>query len=157
VSAPMTLEVILMIGLQASGKSTFCRANFAKTHTYISRDQFPKSVKNPAARQRLLMEEALSQGQSVVVDNTHPTKEMRAEVLSLAKKYQARCVGYYFASVAKDCVARNSLREGDARVPDVAIFATIKKLEKPSLEEGFDQLFYVSLVDGGGFQIEPWI
>jgi predicted kinase len=152
----MTLEVVIAIGLQASGKSTYCRAQFSQTHVYLSRDLFPKSVKNPRARQSFLLEEALSQQKSVVIDNTSPSREVRAELLALAKQYQARCVGYYFASKVQDCIERNRLRSGIARVPDVAIFTTAKKLERPSLDEGFDALYYAQMLPEGGFQITPW-
>jgi len=39
------------------------------------------------------------------------------------------------------------MREGKARVPDVAIYATAKKLVAPSIEEGFDELLCVRLND----------
>ena len=43
----------------------------------------------------------------------------------------------------RECLARNARREGKARVPDVAIFATAKMLVPPSREEGFDELYRV--------------
>ncbi len=45
------------------------------------------------------------------------------------------------------CSRRNEMREGKARVPDVAIYATAKKLVAPSIEEGFDELLCVRLND----------
>jgi hypothetical protein len=41
---------------------------------------------------------------------------------------------------ARECLLRNEMREGKARVPDVAIYATAKKLVAPSVTEGFDEL-----------------
>ena len=41
------------------------------------------------------------------------------------------------------------------RVPEVAILSTAKKLELPTWEEGFDQLFYVRLEDRR-FAVEEW-
>jgi predicted kinase len=32
------MDIIILIGLQASGKSTFYRAHFADTHEHISKD-----------------------------------------------------------------------------------------------------------------------
>ena len=40
----------------------------------------------------------------------------------------------------KTAVARNRQREGKARVPDVAIFTTAKKLRPPTFQEGFDEV-----------------
>ena len=148
-------ELVLLIGLQASGKSTFYRAQLAATHAHISKDLLAKN-KNTHARQQRMIEEALSRQQSVAIDNTNPSLEVRAEIIALAKRFQAKCVGYYFASKVQDCLARNRLRVGDARVPEVALFTTIKRLALPRYDEGFDELFYVRLLPEGGFQISSW-
>jgi hypothetical protein len=55
-----------------------------------------------------------------------------------------------------DCLRRNAGRSGAARVPDVAILSTAKRLQRPNLEEGFDQLWFVSMVEGNGFLVRPW-
>ena len=47
----------------------------------------------------------------------------------------------------RECLRRNEMREGKARVPDVAIYATAKMLVAPSIEEGFDELLCVRLND----------
>ena len=47
-------------------------------------------------------------------------------------------------------------RQGRERVPDVAIFAIRSRLQPPSLEEGFDRLFTVSLdEEKGAFEVTP--
>jgi hypothetical protein len=63
--------------------------------------------------------------------------------------------GYYFESKVEDCLRRNAGRPEEERVPDVAILSAAKKLELPSLDEGFDQLFYVRLTEAG-FVVEEW-
>ena len=50
---------------------------------------------------------------------------------------------------------RNALREGIARVPEKAIAATSNKLEIPSYDEGFDELYFVKN-DGTIMTIEKW-
>ena len=45
-------------------------------------------------------------------------------------------------------IMRNRQREGKARVPDVAIFMTKKKLVAPAAEEGFDEVRVVMSSDG---------
>jgi predicted kinase len=149
------LELVLLIGLQASGKSTFYRERLAATHLHLSKDLLAKN-KNTHARQQKLLEEALSQYKSVAVDNTNPSQEVRAELLLVAKRFRAKCIGYYFESRVSDCLARNSQRAGAFRVPDVALFSTIKRLALPRYEEGFDSLFYVRLLAAGGFSVVAW-
>ncbi|MGH2495270.1 MAG: AAA family ATPase, partial [Ktedonobacteraceae bacterium] len=111
---------------------------------------------NPARRQRQLIEAALQQGLSVVVDNTNPTIEVRREIINLGRLYDAEIIGYYFEVQLKQCLERNRAREGKARVPDVAIFATIKKLTRPSYAEGFTRLFYVENKGDQNFEVSNW-
>ena len=52
---------------------------------------------------------------------------------------------------------RNAGREGKAKVPPVAIYATRKKLQPPSYAEGFDTLYNVSIAEEGAFEVRPWV
>jgi predicted kinase len=146
------MDVVILIGLQGAGKSTFFRTYFADTHVHISKDNF-RTAKNRERRQQRLLRDALEQGLSAVVDNTNPSAAARAPVLQIAKEYGARIIGYYFEPALAECLQRNRQREGAARVPDIALFATFKKLEPPSSVEGFDQLFTVRLSEQGDFTI----
>ncbi|MFB8790334.1 MAG: AAA family ATPase [Potamolinea sp.] len=137
-------SLIIFIGLQASGKSTFFRQHFAATHELVSKDLM-RNNKNRSRRQTQLIEQALQQESSVVVDNTNPTIEERAMLIEVGKQYDAQIIGYYFESEVRASISRNSLRSGKARVPDVAIYSTLKKLERPAFAEGFHKLFYLTL------------
>jgi predicted kinase len=150
------MELIILIGLQASGKSAFRHTHFSNTHFCISKDDSPKAKKRNKRQQRML-EEAFRQGLSVVIDNTNPSMRERAELIALARIFQAKVTGYYFESLVADCLKRNSGREGAARVPDVAIFSTIKKMQRPVYDEGFDKLFYVRITGALNFEINDWI
>jgi predicted kinase len=145
-------ELVIFVGLQASGKSTFFRARFAATHTHISKDLFSKN-KNRNRRQAQLIEDALQEGKSVVVDNTNPTAEERRPLIELGRRYGAKMVGYYFESEVRRCLERNRQRTGKARVPDVALYATAKKLVAPSYPEEFDELFYVCITGDSRFDV----
>src|SRR5947209_14086033 len=101
----MPPELVVLIGLQGSGKSSFYRARFAGTHDWVSKDRFPNN-RNPARRQRHLVEEALGAGRSAVVDNTNPTPEDRADLIALARSLGATVAGYYFESRLPDCLGR---------------------------------------------------
>lgn len=144
-----------MIGLQASGKSTFAQSRFGATHLYISRDLL-QGKSNPGRKQQLLLEAALREGNSVVVDNTNPTPEVRRELIDLGRLYAAEIIGYYFAVQIQQSLERNRARRGKARVPDVAIFATLKRLVRPSYTEGFTQLYYVSNQGNQNFEVSAW-
>jgi predicted kinase len=149
------MDVVILIGLQGAGKSTFFRTYFAGTHVHISKDNF-RTVRNRERRQQTLLRNALEQGLSVVVDNTNPSAVARAPVLQIGKEFGATIIGYYFESTLADCLARNWQREGVARVPDIALFATRKRLEPPSYGEGFDQLFTVHIIEPAGFVVAEY-
>ena len=150
-------ECVILIGLPAAGKSSFYRERFAGTHDHISKDLL-RNNRRPERRQEQLILESLSGGRSLVVDNTNASAAIRAPLIQAARAHGARVIGYYFPTEAGAALRRNRAREGKERVPDVAIFAVRKRLEPPSLEEGFDELFEVKLLeDDRRFEVVPWI
>ena len=150
------MEMVILIGLQASGKSTFCAERFSSTHEVISKDRFP-NARNAQARQMRLVGEALDAGRSMVIDNTNATRESRRALIEAARAREVKVVGYYFESRIGECVDRNRSRVGRARVPDVALYSTLKVLEPPSYPEGFDELFHVRFGAEGRFVVSAWI
>ena len=80
----MDVELVILLGLQASGKSTFFRERFAATHEHVSKDLF-RNNRNRNRRQRELVEAALGAGCSVVVDNTNPTVQERRLLIELGR------------------------------------------------------------------------
>jgi len=132
-------ELIIFVGLQGSGKSTYYHSNFAATHVHVSKDLM-KNVQSRDLRQREQIHKALSEGRSVVVDNTNPTPAVRAPLIELGHALGARVIACFFETPVKSAVERNRLREGKARVPDVAIYVTSKKLVPPTVAEGFDEV-----------------
>ncbi|HET7639703.1 MAG TPA: AAA family ATPase, partial [Ktedonobacteraceae bacterium] len=70
------MEMIILIGLQASGKSTFYRTHFAATHEHVSKDLLRASKnKNKNQQQAELIERAFQEKRSIVVDNTNATRQ----------------------------------------------------------------------------------
>lgn len=147
---PNPREAVLLIGLQASGKSTFYRQMLSGDHIHINLDTL-----HTRNKEWLLLEHCLQNGFSFTVDNTNPTIAEREKYIVPAKEYGYKIIGYFFQSVIADCMERNRARQGKARVPDKAIPCTSNRLELPSYQEGFDQLYYVKLKQGR-FLIEEW-
>jgi predicted kinase len=139
----LTVQLIIFVGIQASGKSLYYHRHFAATHVHVSKDLM-KNVRNRDARQSQMIEAALAAGKPVVVDNTNPTPIVRAPLIALGRKHGARVVAYVFDVPVKVAVARNRGREGKARVPDVVIYVTARKLVPPKFEEGFDEIHVVA-------------
>ncbi len=134
--------LVIFVGLPASGKSTYYFAHFAATHVHVSKDLLPRG-----ARQEPLIDQALAAGKSVVVDNTNPSAAVRAPLIALGRRHGARIIAYFFEADVKTLLVRNRQREGNARVPDVALFVTRKKLTPPSYDEGFDEIHVIKTTD----------
>lgn len=144
------MESVLFIGVQASGKSTFFQERFFTTHVRVNLDML-----RTRHRERQLFETCLRTGQPLVVDNTNPTMVERQVYIEAARAAKFRVVGYYFQSVVEDCKRRNEQRAVEQRVPLPGLLGTYAKLELPSRDEGFDELYYVKLVNDG-FVVEEW-
>lgn len=150
------MECVILIGLPAAGKSSFYRERFASTHDHVSKDLM-RHTRRPQRRQEQLMAQSLSRGRPVVVDNTNPSVAARAPLIAVARAHGAEVIGYYFPTEATDALRRNRARQGRERVPDVAIFASRKRLEPPSRAEGFDRLFVVRLIEPERrFEVSEW-
>ncbi|MBO6208232.1 MAG: AAA family ATPase [Lachnospiraceae bacterium] len=130
-------KMFVMMGIQGSGKSTFC-ARFLTDAVRVNLDTL-----HTRNKEALLIAECLEKGCDFVVDNTNPTREDRARYIPKAKEAGYHVTGYFMQSCIQDCIQRNAQREGKARVPNGAIAMTSNKLEMPSYEEGFDELYFV--------------
>jgi tRNA uridine 5-carbamoylmethylation protein Kti12 len=139
----------IFVGLPASGKTTFSNSMLRHYHVLISLDVF-KSRK--VEKHKLV--ECIEMSKECIIDNTNITKGERASYISTAKAAGYRIIGYYFSSTVKEAIVRNRQREKVKRVPDVAIFSIAKRLEPPTKNEGFDELFSVQPDGKGGVIIE---
>lgn len=149
---PANLECIILIGLPGAGKTTFYRERFARTHIHVSKDLWP-NASGREVRQQQLIDETLASGKSIVVDNTNPTVVERNRIITSARSRSARLIGYFFEVSTRAAVARNANRTGSNKVPNVAIFTTAKRLQRPKAEEGFDQLFRVEITDDRSLRV----
>jgi len=151
VDANPTMEAVLLIGIQGSGKSSFYKDRFADTHVRINLDML-----KTRHREKLFLDACLAAKQPFVVDNTNPTRDDRHRYIEPAKAAGFTVTGYYLQSKIDDCKERSENRVGKQVVPAKAIFGTAGRLELPSLEEGFDKLYYVRVDGNGGFVVEEW-
>ncbi|MCU0238592.1 MAG: hypothetical protein MUC29_04050 [Pyrinomonadaceae bacterium] len=145
------MEAVIFIGVQASGKSTFCKQMFYDSHIRINLDML-----RTKHRENLLFSACLEAKQKFVIDKTNPTAEERSKYIQPAKLNKFRVIGYYFQSKLDDALQRNSQRTGKAKIDERGVRATYTKIELPKFDEGFDELFYVSINEKDTFVIEKW-
>ena len=155
VSQARVMELVVFSGIPASGKTTFYRERFLATHVRVSLD-----LLKTRQREDVLLHACLAAQQPVVVDNTNPLASQRMRYAQLAKAAGFRSVLYFFDISTRTAVGRNSGREGQEKVANVAIFGSQKKLQRPSRDEGFDEMYRVTTGEGedapAAFVVEPW-
>ena len=142
------MQAVIFMGIQGSGKTTFYKERFLKTHVRISLDL----LKTRGKEQRFL-QLCLDTGQKFVVDNTNPTPASRMRYIEAAKRHRFHVIGYYFNSNLHEAITRNQQRTGKEIISIIGIRATHKKLQPPTLQEGFDALYEVTLINNN-FEVQ---
>ena len=146
------MELVVFAGIPASGKTTFYRERFLATHVRVSLD-----LLKTRQREDILLFACFAAQQPVVIDNTNPLAAQRMRYVQLAKAAGFRAVLYFFDVSTRTAVGRNSGRAGKAKVANVAIFGSQKKLQRPTRDEGFDEMYRVTTNDKDvAFRVEPW-
>lgn len=131
------MELVVLSGIQAAGKSTLYATQFSDSHKHLSLDAL-----GTRHLEQQVMEDLISRQEPFVVDNTNPTSEVRAKYIKPAKAAGYKVVGYQLNVPVRVAIARNKRR--GSSIPDVAIWATSKRMQSLSYEEGFDEIFLIS-------------
>jgi predicted kinase len=147
----MSVQAVILIGIQATGKSTFFRERFFRTHVRINLDML-----RTRHREELLLGACVTGAISFVVDNTNVTAADRARYIAPARDAGFRIDGFYFESRRSDALARNASRAADERIPERGVLGCAGRLELPSRGEGFDSLQHVRIGPDGTFTTEEW-
>ena len=143
------MEAVILIGVQAAGKTTFYRERFFETHVRISLDML-----RTREREKTLLGACLTMQQPFVVDNTNVLAAERAVYISRAKAAGFRVIGYYLRTELRAAIARNAKRSDKKPLPVPAVIRWYKRVEEPSADEGFDELHVVTLDREGKFSVE---
>ncbi len=132
------LEVVIMIGLPASGKSTIAKISYPH-YQIISLDE----IENNSRRiEEDMILQNLVKGKSVVIADTNLTRETRARLIEIAKEYNVHIVGV-FLNFPRDLILKRN-RNREEPVPDSVIFKMQNELELPSYDEGFNKIRIIS-------------
>jgi predicted kinase len=144
------MEAIVLCGVQGSGKTTLYRDWFLETHARVSMD-----LLRTRHREAEFLRTCLETRQPFVVDNTNPTPADRARYVEPARAAGFRVIGYLVEIDPTEALGRNAERTGKARVPVSGVLGTARRLQRPTLEEGFDELWHATAAPAGGWRIEP--
>ena len=148
----MPQEIILIAGPPGGGKTTFME-RYAR-YTRMNRDEYGGSIE----KLHKVAAAMLDSGESLFLDNTYPTVESRASILAIAKAKGIPIHLKWLLTTAEQAQFFSALRQiqrygklllpheykeykGDPNMfPPAAQFAYWKKVEKPTMVEGFTSI-----------------
>lgn len=138
------MELVILSGLQAAGKSTFCRERYWDTHVRINLDML-----RTRHREKLSFAACIEAKQSIVVDATNPTIVDRNRYIVSAKAARFKVIGIEFRAPMKLVLERNASRAGKSFVPIKGIYGTAAKMQPLSFAEGYDEIWIVCVSKKG--------
>lgn len=149
-------EIVLVVGIQGSGKSTTVKPLVERGYVRFNRDQMGKSTS--MATVLAAMGTAITQKKSAVLDNTYCTAENRKPFIGAAKKAGYKVRAMVMATSFEDAqynVVQRIVRNNDGNliqpedfkdrkeewaVPPGALFKYRKAYQVPRSDEGFDSI-----------------
>jgi predicted kinase len=144
------MEAVVLCGVQGSGKTTLYRDRFLDTHVRVAMD-----LLRTRTREAAFVKLCLDTRQPFVVDNTNPTPAERRRYVEAAQQAGFRAIAYLVEVDEVEALARNREREPGRRVPPAGVVGTVRRLVRPTPEEGFDELWHATAAAGGGWRVEP--
>ena len=153
-------KVYLTCAPPAAGKTTFITKNLQnfKNSIWISRDEirfsFLKDGEDYFLHEKDVFDFFIKkinialedpEIENIFIDATHLNKKSRNKTLSRLKKElitELNCI--VFTTPLKECLIRNSKRQGRAQVPSDVIIDMFKHFTYPSKDENFDKIWIVN-------------
>ncbi len=153
-----TLELIMLCGVPASGKSTYSKLYKEKGYVVLSSDEIREDLQNKLELGEIIMptftnlnsmvfdeikskaSNSLKNGKSVVIDATNLGRRRRKIFLKQLYRTPCKKICNLFLTSIDECKRRNSLRTGYAKVPDDAMQKMFCNVELPYYFDGFDQI-----------------
>lgn len=156
------LDVVLVAGLPASGKSTFAREHFARSgHRRVNRKEIRRFLyamtrfgepwheadfneSDEALVQhveRKIIEHLLRAGAKMLIDNTSVTVDSRAYYLQLARQMKKRVGILFLNTPVLKCIEQNRKRPDP--VPESVISNLFASVQLPTRAEGFEEALVI--------------
>lgn len=149
-------KLIILSGMPASGKSTYAES-LKESYVVLSSDKIRKELlgdeKNQIANDLVFKtlykraNDLLRNKFNVVIDSTAINKFERKRMLENFKEQEVEKVCVFIETDFEECVKRDKQR--DRVVGEDVLKLYFERVEKPTLEEGFDE---VIIIDGKTFK-----
>ena len=147
----------MLVGVPASGKTTWTKNNrgsalVASSDDYIEQqaeklgstysDVFDKFIKAANTHAIETARKAFSNKVDLIWDQTNLTKTGRRNKLKMVPKDYKK-VAVFFPVPHTDVLKKRLVSRPGKNIPDYVMSSMIKTIEKPSKEEGFDEIITV--------------
>ena len=146
----MKQEVIMMVGIQGSGKSTVAREWLSKAgpgYVVLSNDALGGRDKTLAA-----LRTNLEANNSCVLDNTHVDVESRKKFLEIAGKFKVPVRAFVMTTSFEHAKHNNIFREitdtskEHSKIGEPLMHSFRSKYQEPKVEEGFTEIVKINFV-----------
>ncbi len=148
-------KLYVLIGIPCSGKTTYARKYFKELDVeIISTDEIRKNLTGTyrfstetnnlvfsIAKDRI--KEELSSGLNVVFDATNTNKKYRKDIIKIGQKMNSDIIALVFNTPLNTCLARNSLRGNERRVPEEIIIKMSSYDSDITEHEGFSNVQFI--------------
>ena len=148
------MELIMLIGLPTSGKSTFSSNPKYSKYVRVSSDDilqevakerqqsyntvFKGNIRFAQIAMMKVLRKAIEDGKNIIWDQTSLTRKQRREKLKHIPPHYKKTAVYFIVDL-KTALQRNTQRPGKVIPPEI-LERMIKEYELPVLEEGFDEI-----------------
>ncbi len=168
-------EILVLVGIPASGKSTFTYECEKKGYIILSSDKIRESLLlsenewptdsgelakinfRVFEQMRKIAVSVLREGKSVVIDATNLNRKKRMAFLENLGKTKCikKCI--LFITPREICLERNARRTGLARVPDAVMENMMRSFECPGYWEGWNEIVPVICESSYEFPFEATV
>ena len=148
------MELIMLVGIPTSGKSTFSSNPKYSKYIRISSDDilqevakerqqsyntvFKGNIRFAQIAMMKVLRKAIEDGKNIIWDQTNLTRKQRKEKLKHIPPHYKKTAVYFVVSL-ETALKRNTQRPGKVIPPEI-LERMIKEYELPTLEEGFDEI-----------------
>ena len=147
----------MLVGVPASGKSTWAKNNrgsalVASSDDYIEKqaekmgstynDVFDDYIKAANTHAIATAKKAFSDNMDLIWDQTNLTKNGRRNKLKMVPKDYKK-VAVFFPTPHLDVLKNRLSSRPGKNIPDYVMNSMVKTIEKPTAEEGFDEVIVV--------------
>ena len=148
-------NLIIMIGISASGKSTIAKQIAEKENCVIVSSDGVRAeiceggVSDQSKNEEVfkifhrIIRENLLKGNNVIADATSITLKSRRAIFDVVRGIDCYKIGYLVVKGIEDCIKDNK-NDDRVAVPDEVIYKQVKKFQVPFIKEGYTKI----LIDG---------